>query len=163
MPARPDAINNCAPYGMIPCTRQEKVSSMLAHLRGSRLNFVAMSFAIPPVVMIAIVLLAVHRFAIDTSAAILASAHLLLLIREVIAFMMQSRPPATRIISSIPPASIVTIISSPIPETPVPIYPSQVIQVIFPVAKPIMAFAAIPTLSTIVTFIPTMAIIITRR
>ena len=59
-PARPAAIRSWAPYGMRPWMRQENVSRMLAVLRGSRSNRVVISRAIAPVVMIAIVLLAVH-------------------------------------------------------------------------------------------------------
>ena len=72
--ANPAAISICAPYGIIPCIRQEKVSRILAVFRRSRWNFCAMSLAIGPVVMMAIVLLAVHKLAILTKAAILSSA-----------------------------------------------------------------------------------------
>ena len=136
---------------------------MLATFRESRPYFCEISFAIPPVVIMAIVLFAVQRLARETSAAMLNSAPLLPLIREVIWAMRQSSPPAVRITSSIPPASIVTIMSSPIPAMPLPMWPSQVIHVILPVAKPIMAFVAMPATSTSVTFIPAIAIPITSR
>lgn len=84
MPASPAAIRSCAPYGISPWTRHEKVSSMLALLRGSSSNRFEISRAMPPVVMIAIVLFAVHRFARNTNAAMLNSAprlSLILLVR----------------------------------------------------------------------------------
>lgn len=58
---KPAAINNCAPYGISPCTKHEKVSRILALLRGSTPNRSAIRFAIGPTVIIAIVLLAVQQ------------------------------------------------------------------------------------------------------
>lgn len=78
-PARPAERSICAPYGMIPWIRQENVSRMLATFLGSSPNRFEMSCAIPPTVMMAIVLLAVHRLASDTRAAMLISAPRLLL------------------------------------------------------------------------------------
>ena len=77
MLASPAAISICAPYGIIPCIRQEKVSRILAAFLRSRWNFTAISLAIGPVVIMAIVLLAVHKLAILTRAAMLSSAPLL--------------------------------------------------------------------------------------
>ena len=136
---------------------------MLATFRESRLYLFAMSFAIPPVVMIAMVLLAVQKFASETSAAMLNSAPRLPFILAVIFDMSQSSPPAVRITSSIPPASIVTIMRSPIPAMPLPMCPSQVIHVILPIANPIAALARIPAANTSTTFIPAIAITITSR
>ena len=73
-PARPEAIRSWAPYGMSPWTKQENVSRMLATRRRSRPKRSAMSLAMPPTVMMAMVLLAVQRFARLTSAAMLSSA-----------------------------------------------------------------------------------------
>lgn len=66
MPASPAAIRSWAPYGMSPWMRHENVSSRLALFRGSRPNFCDMFLAIPPTVIMAIVLLAVHRLARET-------------------------------------------------------------------------------------------------
>lgn len=119
-PASPAAIRSWAPYGMRPWMRQENVSRMLAVLRGSRSNRVVISRAIAPVVMIAIVLLAVHRLDRLTSPAMLSSAPLFPLILRVRPRVMKSRPPFTFMTSSIPPASRVTMIRSLIPPMPVP-------------------------------------------
>ena len=162
-PARPLAISIWAPYGIIPCTKQEKVSRMLALLRGSSPYLSDMSFAMPPVVIIAMVLFAVQKLASETSAAMLSSAPLLPFILRVIFSIRKSSPPATLITSSIPPASIVTIMRSPIPAMPAPIWPSQEIHPIFPIINPIMALAAIPATSTSTTLMPATAIPITRR
>ena len=123
MPASPAAISSCAPYGMSPCTRHENVSRMLATLRGSSPNRRLMSRAIPPVVMMATVLLAVQRLDKATKAAMLNSAPLFPRIRLVSHFTMKSSPPFARIISSIPPAIIVTIMRSPMPLMPFPMAP----------------------------------------
>ena len=72
--ASPAAINNCAPYGMIPCMQHEKVSRILAHLRLSRPYLSPIFFASPPVVRMATVLFAVHRLTMLTSVAIDSSA-----------------------------------------------------------------------------------------
>ncbi len=82
-PASPEAISICAPYGSIPCIIQENVSKILAVLRGSSPNLVVMSLAMRPVVSIAMVLLAVHIFAMLTIAAMLNSAPLFPLILRV--------------------------------------------------------------------------------
>ena len=82
-PARPEAISICAPYGNTPWIMHEKVSRRLADFLGSSPNLDVISFAIRPVVRIAIVLLAVQTFAILTNAAILNSAPRLPLIRRV--------------------------------------------------------------------------------
>ena len=58
---------------MMPCTRQENVSRMLAVFRRSRWKRWAMSLAIGPVVIMAMVLFAVQRLAMLTSAAMLSS------------------------------------------------------------------------------------------
>ena len=50
IPASPEAISICAPYGNNPWIMHENVSRMLAVLRGSRPKRVVMSFAIRPVV-----------------------------------------------------------------------------------------------------------------
>ena len=71
---KPEAMSICAPYGIIPCTKQENISSKLALRRGSIWKRVAISFAIGPAIIRAIVLLAVHKLAKLTSPAILASA-----------------------------------------------------------------------------------------
>ena len=47
--------------------KQEKVSRMLALLRGSSPYLSDMSFAMPPVVMIAMVLFAVQKLASETT------------------------------------------------------------------------------------------------
>ena len=74
IPASPEAISICAPYGNNPWIMHENVSRMLAVLRGSRPKRVVMSFAIRPVVRMAMVLFAVQTLAMLTSAAILNSA-----------------------------------------------------------------------------------------
>lgn len=71
---KPEAMSICAPYGIIPCTKQENISNKLALRRGSIWKRVAISFAIGPAIIRAIVLLAVHKLAKLTSPAILASA-----------------------------------------------------------------------------------------
>ena len=91
--ASPAAISICAPYGIIPCIRQEKVSRILAVFLRSRWNFTAISLAIGPVVIMAIVLLAVHKLAILTRAAMLSSAPLLPLTWRVSFRIMKSIPP----------------------------------------------------------------------
>ena len=73
IPARPAAISSWAPYGMKPWMRHEKVSRMLATLRGSMPKRVDMSLAIVPDVMMAMVLLAVQMFERLTRAAMLNS------------------------------------------------------------------------------------------
>ena len=67
IPANPDAIRSCAPYGIIPCTKQEKMSRILAERFGSILNLVDISFAIGPAIISAMVLFAVQTFAKPTS------------------------------------------------------------------------------------------------
>ena len=76
-------MRSWAPYGMKPCTRHENVSMMLAALRGSIPKRSAISRAICPVVMMAIVLFAVQRLASETSPAMLNSAPRLPLMRLV--------------------------------------------------------------------------------
>ena len=58
---------------MIPWIKQENVSNMLADLRQSMPNLSAIFLAIGPMVMTAIVLLAVQRLARQTKPAILSS------------------------------------------------------------------------------------------
>ena len=130
---------------------------MLAVLRGSSPNCCVISFAIRPVVMMAIVLLAVHRFANDTNAAMLSSAPLLPLILLVRPFTMKSSPPLTFISSSIPPASMVTMIRSPIPLMPLPIDSRNEVHVRLPPHNPITALTPRPMVSTATTSIPEMA------
>lgn len=67
------AMSIWAPYGMMPCMKQEKVSRMLADLRESILKRPAIFLAIGPVVMTAMVLFAVQRFARQTNPAMLSS------------------------------------------------------------------------------------------
>ena len=136
---------------------QENVSSILAVLRGSSPNFSVMSFAIRPVVRIAIVLFAVQTLAMLTRAAMLISAPLFPLMRLVRVLTRKSIPPLCLIISSIPPDSIVTIIRSPIPAMPFPMLSSQPTQLRHPVLNPITALMAIPRASTAVTLTPETA------
>ena len=72
-------------------------------------------------------------------------------------------PPLRRIISSIPPAIIVMIISSPIEPIPSPAVESQSSGVILPQAIPINPADAIPDTSTISTFTPAIAAARTSR
>ena len=111
----------------------------------------------PPVVMIATVLLAVQRFARLTMPAMAASAPRRPRMPLDSVPMMKSRPPPTRISSSRPPASRVTMISSDIPAMPWPTAPSQSTQVSSPIAKPIRATVAMPAESTTVTLSPQRA------
>ena len=74
MDANPAAIRSCAPYGISPCVKQENVSRILALLRLSTPYFPAMSWANGPAVMMATVLLAVHKLITLTNAAMLNSA-----------------------------------------------------------------------------------------
>ncbi len=134
---------------------------MLAVLRGSRANFLVMSFAICPVVIMAIVLLAVQRLAAETRAAMLSSAPRFDLTRRVMPEVMKSSPPFVRITSSIPPASIVTIMRSAMPLIPLPMDSSQRVQLNFPEPKPMTALAAVPIVSTAATSTPDIARAIT--
>ena len=61
-------------------------------------------------------------------------------------------------VSSIPPANRVIIISSPIPVIPVPMAPNQSKIPKLPVAMPMMPLVNIPIMSTSITFIPAMAV-----
>ena len=161
MPASPAAMRSWAPNGMRPWIRHENVSRMLAVLRGSRPNWFVMSLAMRPVVMIAIVLFAVHRLASDTRAAMLSSAPLLPWMRRVRPLTMKSRPPFVLISSNIPPASMVTMIRSPMPLIPLPIDSRKLVHPISPPQNPINAFTARPIVSTAVTSIPDIARAIT--
>ena len=69
----PEAIRNCAPYGMRPCTTHENVSKMLAALHGFIPKRVLMLLAIFPTDNMAIVLFAVHKLVIPTIAPIISS------------------------------------------------------------------------------------------
>ena len=141
----------------------EKVSRMLADFLGSTPNFPLMSFAICPVVMMAMVLLAVQRFDRLTSPAMLNSAPLLPRIPPVSPEMMKSSPPFSRMISSIPPASIVTMIRSPIPAIPLPVDSRKDIHVRSPLQNPITAFMTMPMKSIARTFTPESARMIMER
>lgn len=162
-PASPPAISSCAPYGIRPWTRHEKVSSMLAVFLGSRPNLRVMSRAMCPVVIMAIVLLAVHRLARATRPAMLSSAPRFPLILLVIPDTMKSSPPFARMISSIPPASIVTIMRSPIPLMPSPIEQSRPLHPKSPVVKPMTPLTRRPAASTTATLTPDNAKAMTRR
>ena len=163
IPARPAAIRSWAPYGMKPCTRHEKVSRMLATLRGSRPKRAEISLAMVPDVMMAMVLLAVQMFERLTRAAMLNSAPLLPFIFLVRPRVMKSRPPFDRIISSIPPAISVTMIRSLMLVTPFPIACIQPVHVRRPLPKPIKAVIRRPVVSTIDTSSPIRARIMIRR
>ena len=134
---------------MIPCTKQEKMSSRLALRLGSILKRSAISLAIGPAMIKAMVLFAVQRFAKLISAAILK--------------MIQSIPPLYRIISSIPPANKVTMISSPIFVMPNPIdaFHPQISNP--PVSNPTIPERMIPAIRTIMTFTPQIAVTRTTR
>ena len=146
----------------MPCTTQENVSRRLADFLGSSPNFLVMSRAMSPVVRIAIVLLAVQKFDSPTSPAMLNSAPRLPLMPLVKPLMMKSIPPLCRISSSIPPESIVTMISSPIPAIPSPTLPRNPSQVI-PFTNPIAALSSRPIPSTSRTFSPHRANTMTDR
>ena len=148
---------------MIPCTEQENISSRLALLLESIWKRSAMSLAIGPDIIRAMVLLAVQRLAMLTRAAILNSAPRLPRIRLVRPEMMKSRPPLYLMISSMPPASIVTMTSSPIEPIPSPTDPSHPTHENEPQANPMTAFASIPKTSTAATSIPASARPMTRR
>ena len=154
---KPEAMSICAPYGIIPCTKQENISNKLALRRGSIWKRVAISFAIGPAIIRAIVLLAVHKLAKLTSPAILASAPRAESIRAVSFWMIHSIPPLYRIISNIPPAKSVTIINSPIPVIPFPIAAFQAQISNAPVSKPVIPDKRMPKSKTSITFIPAMA------
>lgn len=68
------AMSICAPYGMMPCMKHEKVSRMLAALRLSTPYLSLILLAIPPTVIIATVLLAVQMSIAETIRPITASA-----------------------------------------------------------------------------------------
>ena len=146
---------------MRPWMRHENVSRMLAVFRGSRPNLSVISLAMRPVVMMAIVLFAVHRFASDTRAAMLSSAPLFPLILRVSPLTMKSRPPLDLISSSIPPASMVTMMRSPIPLMPLPIDSRKLVHPMSPPPNPMMALTARPMVSTAATSIPETASAIT--
>ena len=103
----------------------EKVSRMLAALRLSTPNRSPIFFEIFPTVRIATVLFAVQMFTIETRAAIESSAPRLLFTWAVILLMMKSIPPFSRMISSIPPAIMAMIMSSPMPIMPLPMAANQ--------------------------------------
>ena len=157
IPARPAAIRSWAPYGMKPWTRHEKVSRMLATLRGSRPKRVEMSLAIVPDVMMAMVLLAVQIFDRLTRPAMLSSAPRLPCIFLVRPRVMKSRPPFDRIISSIPPASRVTMMRSLMLVMPFPMACIHPVQVSRPLQKPIKAVMRSPVVSTMDTSRPIRA------
>ena len=142
---------------MIPCTKQEKISKILALRRGSTWKRVAMSLAIGPDIIKAIVLLAVHKLAKLTSAAMLPSAPLPELMRLVNFWMIHSMPPLYLIISNIPPANKVTIMSSHIPVMPLPMaaVQSQIPNV--PVSNPVIPDSRMPINNTNITFTPAIA------
>ena len=137
------------------------VSRILAHLRLSIPNLSPICFAIPPVVIIATVLLAVHTFTIPTNAAILSSALRLVFICLVMSDMTTSIPPFTFISSSIPPAIIVMTISSPIPLIPSPMAANHPKTSNAPSISPMTPVINIPRVSTAITFIPHIAVIST--
>ena len=137
--------------------RQEKVSRMLAVLRGSSLKRRVISLAMRPVVMMAMVLFAVHRLARLTSPAMLNSAPRFPLMLLVNPLTMKSIPPFSLITSSIPPASIVTMMRSPIPLMPPPMDSRNSDQSRLSPEIPMTPFTARPMVSTAATFIPEMA------
>ena len=138
------------------------MSRILAVLRGSRLKRLLMSRAMPPVVIIATVLFAVQRLDSDTRAAILSSAPLFPLILVVRPLTMKSNPPLARMISSIPPAIMVTMMRSPIPLIPVPMALRYPLHESHPPVMPIMPLSRSPIVSTAVTLTPAKARIITE-
>ena len=139
------------------------MSSRLALRLGSILKRSAISLAIGPAMIKAMVLFAVQRFAKLISAAILPSAPLVERMREVSFRMIQSIPPLYRIISSIPPANKVTMISSPIFVMPNPIdaFHPQISNP--PVSNPTIPERMIPAIRTIMTFTPQIAVTRTTR
>ena len=162
IPASPLAISICAPYGISPCTVHERVSRMLAVFRLSRPKRSVICRAMPPVVTMAIVLFAVHRFATLTSAAMHSSAPRLPCMRRVSFRITKSIPPFQRISSSMPPASSVTIISSLMPMMPVPIDATQS-NTGMPHSAPARPVAMMPMKSTSITFMPLTASASTSR
>ena len=86
-------INDVTGETIVAASTVEKVSRILAVFLRSRWNFTAISLAIGPVVIMAIVLLAVHKLAILTRAAMLSSAPLLPLTWRVSFRIMKSIPP----------------------------------------------------------------------
>ena len=143
--------------------KQEKISSRLALRLGSILKRSAISLAIGPAMIKAMVLLAVQRLAKLINAAMLPSAPLAERMREVSFRMIQSMPPLYRIISSIPPASKVTMISSPIFVMPSPIEAFHPQMSNPPVSNPTIPERIIPTIRAIMTFTPQIAVIRTIR
>ena len=113
--------------------------------------------------MMATVLFAVQMSAKITSDAIDASAPRRERTRAVRREMMYSIPPFMRIISSIPPAIIVMMISCPIESMPCPIVENQSNTDNLPHAIPIMPDDTMPNVKTFNTFIPAMAEISTSR
>ena len=111
--------------------------------------------------MMAIVLFAVHRLASATSPAMLNSAPLLPRILLVMPSTMKSSPPFILISSSIPPASMVTIMRSPIPLIPFPTDSMNPLHPKLPSAKPITALTMMPMVSTSETSSPDNAKAIT--
>ena len=80
------AVNNWAPYGIIPCQQDENISSILAVFLLSISYLSAISLANGPAATIAIVLFAVHKSITLTNAAIPNSAPFLLFILLVIKY-----------------------------------------------------------------------------
>ena len=147
----------------MPCTKQEKMSRRLALRRLSTPNLLAMSFAIDPVMIRAIVLFAVQRLARLISAAIQPSAPFRPRTRETSLRIIQSIPPLKRIISSIPPAKRLMMISSPMPVIPEPIAAVQPQMSNPPVNRPTRPESRMPRKSTNSTFTPAMAVAMTIR
>ena len=153
----PLAISNCAPYGMMPCTKQENVSKMEAVLLGSMSNFCEMSFAIDPTDKMATVLFAVQRFVALTRTAMDNSALLRLLECLINLRIIQSMPPPVRITISIPPASKAISIVSLMELIPIVMELNHVENSIDEVHIPIMPVRIMPIGRTSKTLRPAMA------
>ena len=113
--------------------------------------------------MMAIVLLAVQRLARETSPAMLNSAPRLLWIWAVIFPIIYAIPPLKRMMDSTPPASRVTMISSPMPVMPLPMAWNQAMKEKYPMPMPISPVARSPMVRTAMTWIPARAVTSTSR
>ena len=119
------------------------------------------SRTISPVERIAMVLFAVHKFDSAVMSAIENSAARCERTLYVTARIRYSNPPFIFTISNKPPASMVTMISSPIEAMPPPIEENISTPPIEPVNNPMRDEIIIPITSTTSTFIPQRAVIIT--
>ena len=91
------------------------------------------------------------------------SAPRLLRMWAVIFPMMYAMPPLKRINASTPPASRVTMISSPMPVMPLPMARNQAMNEKYPMPTPTSPVASSPSVRTAITWTPASAVTRTSR